>query len=440
MRITYDATYITRGKSGVPRDAKSLAKILSIISREELRLVFFLKDSFPRKSKTLSSDRKHFNLVRRTIGSAIRINKGGRSVIPAPVERILLFFSSYTLFGKINVATVDATTSANILRNLSLETLTEPKISIANLDYKARLARPSKFKPHKIVGIESDIFIQQQPDPIQLVGNALQIVRIHDILPFTHPFYFDAMSVHVFNSSLKKMLKLNVHWVFDSAANAEEFKNLFAPQGMVTWIPPEVSLDGSFDPKLVKEKIVLVVNTLEPRKKVNLAVDGFLRGKRNGTLDSEWKLVIAGSNGWLQDDLYNALKKNKINEDISYVDSPTDEMLVELYMRAALVLSVTAAEGFGLPPLEGMLFGCEAVVSDIPQHREHVGNYGVFINGNSTEAVCQALGEAIGNWNKRGGFGSAVNADYVKRNFGETITVDRWKALLTKLIDVRDTK
>lgn len=52
----------------------------------------------------------------------------------------------------------------------------------------------------------------------------------------------------------------------------------------------------------------------------------------------------------------------------------TDEAVVAAYRRATVVVAPSRFEGFGLTPIEGVATGVPTVASDIPPHREHVGN------------------------------------------------------------------
>lgn len=73
----------------------------------------------------------------------------------------------------------------------------------------------------------------------------------------------------------------------------------------------------------------------------------------------------------------------------------TDEAIVEAYRGADVVACPSHFEGFGLTPMEGLAMGCRVVASDIPTHREFVGDrVGLFPAGDEA-ALTTRLVEAL---------------------------------------------
>ena len=52
----------------------------------------------------------------------------------------------------------------------------------------------------------------------------------------------------------------------------------------------------------------------------------------------------------------------------------SDEAIAAAYHRATVVVAPSRFEGFGLTPIEGVASGVPTVASDIPPHREHLGD------------------------------------------------------------------
>lgn len=68
-----------------------------------------------------------------------------------------------------------------------------------------------------------------------------------------------------------------------------------------------------------------------------------------------------------------------------------DEELAWLYANAALTLSLSLDEGFGMPCVEAASFGSPLLVSDIPVYRETVGGYAAFVDPLDERAVAAEL-------------------------------------------------
>lgn len=77
-----------------------------------------------------------------------------------------------------------------------------------------------------------------------------------------------------------------------------------------------------------------------------------------------------------------------------YLDVVEDTWLRSLYAACSVVIAPSAYEGFSLPPLEALAAGSLAVVSDIPPHRETLGEVlprELFFDASSVERLERAL-------------------------------------------------
>lgn len=366
------------------------------------------------------------------LGNALR-KEPGRSVLPRLLQTPLLALQALSLFPSVIPFPIGKSLRDETFGHLNMKQGTAgiSRIFLIPMSYAARFARPSFFPPFKIRKHQLDIFIQQQVDPIAVPKSVTHIVRLHDFLPMTHPQFFDDLAVKLFSKSLRVMLKgQKKTWVMDSQASAELFKATFGEDLDVRVIPCAVMLGDRDFGTIVKHKQVLVLNTIEPRKRVMLAIEGFKRAKAQGLLDHEWKLVIAGGEGWQEKDLVSKLKKFGFGHDVSFSESPSDFEVKTFLTESQILLSTSAAEGFGLPPLEGMAFGCVPVISDIPQHRETVMGHGFYFPGSSAPDIATALGLAA---EKASAGGLALIAelqDHVDQHFSFNTISAQWNELL----------
>ena len=397
MNILYELTYATRGNSGIPRDTLAVAKILQ--ADPNFHTDFLLNPKgLTHRGKIIAKKTQWASV---DLGNALRKDPG-RSILPKMLQAPLLALQAISFFPSLIPFPIGKALRDETFGHLNMpqrETTdggsAHSRIFLIPLSYAARFARPGFLPPFKIRKGELDIFIQQQVDPIAVPKSVTHIVRLHDFLPITHPQFFDDLGVKVFSKSLRIMLKGHKKiWVMDSQASADLFKGSFGQHLDVRVIPCAVMLGDSNFGAIRKKKQVLVLNTIEPRKRIMLAIEGFKRAKSQGLLDHAWKLVIAGGEGWQEKILVEKLKKSGFGHDIVFSDSPTDFEVKTLLSESHIILSTSAAEGFGLPPLEGMAFGCIPVVSDIPQHRETVGEHGFYFEGSKATSVSAALGLA----------------------------------------------
>lgn len=430
MKILYEITYATMGKGGIQRDTKSVAQTL--LNDVDLDLDFLLSPRSYVKNRRVKS--VHSKWIAPEIGSSVRKNLG-RNVIPRRLTQALILFQSFSIFRTIPKVKVDFEQTRIILEYLKLKIeirrSSEVRIFLLWLSYLARFARPRILGTFKIKTLEYDIFLQQQIDPIRISKHTNHVIRLHDFLPISHPQYFDHTAVKTFTKSLRIMLRgPKKIWVMDSKQTAEDFKIRFGSDLNVYVIPCVVSANPKSLMKTNSRKNqICLVNTIEPRKRVNLAISGFMEAKSNKTISQDWQLVIVGREGWQEESLIYNLRNKIFGSDISFIENASDFELEKIYSESKIVLSASAAEGFGLPPLEGMAHGCLPIVSDIPQHRETVRENGFYFSGADPRNIAIKIGEAVDLLNHNELFIQTNLINYIQANYSEQVIASMWKDL-----------
>ncbi len=302
MKILYEITYGTRGNSGIPRDAKQVGKAL--LEKKGFSTDFILN---PRSFVSRNTFRKENSIwVAQILGSSLRKEDSKFSALSL-VEIVLAFLQSLSINRFVRKIYLNRDNSFRVLKFLNIckdvINIKESKVVLMSISYPARFFRPKLFKPYKLSTKNYRIFIQQQLDPISVSKNTVHIVRFHDVLPISHPQYFEDKGVRAFSKSLSIMLSGRKKiWVMDSEASAMNFKHSFGEDLDVRVIPCAVSVDLHQDSNFVfRKNQICIVNTIEPRKKVGFAISGFKQAKLLGRISTDWELVIVGGRGLARD-------------------------------------------------------------------------------------------------------------------------------------------
>ena len=109
------------------------------------------------------------------------------------------------------------------------------------------------------------------------------------------------------------------------------------------------------------------------------------------------QLVIVGSQEHFRtkDSAAQALLQNAEEEGITFTGHIGDAELKTLLMQARVLAQPSLYEGFGLPPLQALCCGTNAVISDIPVFKEIYSGFPVtFFSAGDTAALAQKLREA----------------------------------------------
>ncbi len=134
---------------------------------------------------------------------------------------------------------------------------------------------------------------------------------------------------------------------------------------------------------------VLFVSTIEPRKNL----PGLLQAYRK--LLDDYKvpegLVLAGSRGWLSEEVYSMVETLNLEEHIRFLGRVPSEHLVYLYNAARLLVHPSFYEGFGLPPLEAMTCGTPTIVSNVSALPEVVGDAAILVDPHDIDGLTVAM-------------------------------------------------
>ena len=117
-------------------------------------------------------------------------------------------------------------------------------------------------------------------------------------------------------------------------------------------------------------KYFLFVGTVQPRKNLERIIKAFSIVARDFAAS---KLVIAGSKGWMSDEVYQLPKKLGIEDKVKFLGYVADKDLPALYSGAKALLFPSLFEGFGLPILEAQACGCPVITSDVSSMTEVPG-------------------------------------------------------------------
>ena len=115
-------------------------------------------------------------------------------------------------------------------------------------------------------------------------------------------------------------------------------------------------------------KYILTVSRIEPRKNHHLLLEAFVELK---LYDKNYDLVMIGTSDLKYKSFqsyYNNLP-DRIKSHVKITSVPFKD-LVGLYQNASLFVFPSLAEGFGIPPLEAIEYGCPVLCSNATAMKE----------------------------------------------------------------------
>lgn len=203
------------------------------------------------------------------------------------------------------------------------------------------------------------------------------VVTVHDVCPLTSWWDRNLIDRLLFIQLLRRAIKKAKLIVVPSNFTKEELSTRFPRvEGKVRVIYNFIDdefLHRCSDKKgaIVEEDYILFVGNRKRHKNLrNLVLAYDMVKDRIGC-----KLVIAGSRDKevSKDEIDELIEERGLKDLIIQFDSPSDDVLINLYQNAKLFVFPSFYEGFGFPPLEALACGCPVIASNIPVLKEILG-------------------------------------------------------------------
>ncbi len=138
-----------------------------------------------------------------------------------------------------------------------------------------------------------------------------------------------------------------------------------------------------------KEKCILSVATLEPRKNLIKLIEAYCL--LPNSLKNQYKLVLVGGKGWNNEKLIKTIYDLNLKERVIMAGFVKDEDLAYIYNKASLFVYPSLYEGFGLPPLEALSCGVPVIVSNASSLPEVIGRAGILFDPSNEKELARAI-------------------------------------------------
>ena len=244
----------------------------------------------------------------------------------------------------------------------------------------------------------STIFHATYPLPMTVRGTK-KITTIHDLIPLRLPyttldnkkFYYRLIQQCLQDSeriiAVSDSSKQDILTIFDDI-DADRIDVTYQPIALKPLSPEERSQEAIAKYlrkyELTPKNYILFVGAIEPKKNVGRLIDAY------AGLDTDLPLVIVGKKGWLWED---ELSKAAIlgEEKVRLLEYVRSDDLRYLYSGAFCFVFPSLYEGFGLPPLEAMTFGCPVITSNVSSLPEVCGDAALYVDPYDVNAIRNAI-------------------------------------------------
>ncbi len=253
--------------------------------------------------------------------------------------------------------------------------------------------------PWVVGGLTIDLF--HSPDfipPLRYTGKS--IITIHDLAFLIYPHFLTKDAARYYGQIDRAVRRANHIIAVSHSTKNDLVRMLGVPDEQITVIyeaadprmrpiPREEALQRVQALYGVPDEFILFVSTIEPRKNVGGLLRAYQRLREDYRLTPA--LVLAGSPGWLSDDLHAQVAELGIKDYTYFLGRVETNDLPYLYNAARCLVHPAFYEGFGLTPLEAMACGTPTIVSNVSSLPEVVGDAALLVDPKQDEEITVAL-------------------------------------------------
>lgn len=220
------------------------------------------------------------------------------------------------------------------------------------------------------------------------------ITTVHDLTFIRYPETMEKKNLHRIRNDIVYSLQRSDRILTVSEFTKKELGQVFhIPKEKVSVVYNAPALSGDIanvEPLFARYRIskpyILYVGTLEPRKNLMRLMHAFEKLKQMVNIPHQ--LILAGGKGWNSEGIWNYAKKNPNILAIGYVSNAEKNAL---YQNASLFVFPSLYEGFGIPPLEAMHFGCPVVCANAASLPEVVGDAAEMVDPIEIDSIAKGM-------------------------------------------------
>lgn len=260
-----------------------------------------------------------------------------------------------------------------------------------------------KEGPERVLGA-IDIYHSPCPDFFKFQNGAKVIVTVHDVIFKAYPHGHTQSALETTRKQFDQFLAKAAKIICCSKSTIEDLQKFYdVPRERTALIYQGVDKNIFYQLRSeerlkakrriqelgLKERFLLFVGTIEPRKNLGNVLQAFEQLKNKKRFAGQ--LVVAGMRGWLMENLEEMIGQLKFKEDVIFLGYLADEDLNYLYNLAEIFVFPSLYEGFGYPILEAFSCAAAVVTSNVSSCPEIAADAALTVDPQNPGAIAAAV-------------------------------------------------
>jgi glycosyltransferase involved in cell wall biosynthesis len=298
---------------------------------------------------------------------------------------------------------------------------------------KLDIIQSGRWTGHAWEQIELPLYLKNHGNPLLLnLANTAplfyqrHIVTIHDVAFFKNPSWFSRSFVTYYKYLIPRIAKSALKIITDSEFSKKEIIHyLGIPEEKInvvySGISKEFTEGSGKEYKNQYGNYILTVASLDPRKNLKNIILAFQKLKMN-----DLKLISIGSENTIFSDreIKEMIRSTKNMIFTGYV---SDDELAGFYKNAKCFVYPSLYEGFGLPPLEAMAYGCPVITSSVASLPEVCGDAAYYVNPYEVDEIAKGIQDVLQQ--------PKLQKELIKKGY-RRVPLFRWEESASKLWNV----
>lgn len=245
------------------------------------------------------------------------------------------------------------------------------------------------FNHHETIDIYHETYFTRADN---CAANAVRLITVYDMINEKFPQSFSRLD-HI--RKIKAFAVKRADHIICISNNTKndliDYLHIDADKISVVYLSHmHHRLDGH-ENKLTRKPFLLYVGGRQPYKNATRLIKAFAQSK---ALHTELNLVFFGGNK-LQPNELRLFSDLGLNASQIVHLSGDDTLLAQLYTQATALVYPSLYEGFGLPPLEAMSYGCPVVCSNSSSIPEIAGQAAEYCHPEETDSIQRAIENVV---------------------------------------------
>lgn len=144
----------------------------------------------------------------------------------------------------------------------------------------------------------------------------------------------------------------------------------------------------------IRDEYILYLGTLQPKKNLGRLIEAFNILYTTYHIPHT-QLVVAGKKGWLYEEIFERVKKVKMEKEVIFTDFIPEEDKSGLIIGASCFVLPSLYEGFGIPVLEAMAIGVPVAISKAASLPEVGREAAFYFDPEKPESIAETIQKVL---------------------------------------------